>query len=209
MIEAGPPGREHVVAASPARTHRPVPGQGQARLLAQCLVPLPGANRPLGVRLFGQQHAVVGEGAARLSSRSWPGDIASPAGARRIGSRHRLPRPATPRYGAGRPTAGPRRRDRSSASALRAIDSAFDNARAAARGSRRGNSSSTRIPADPPTGADEDELAQAAGARPRPLADHAAVRGDAKPAEQGNLHRLTHWRVPRGSRDHSSIIPAG
>ena len=60
MLGAGHPGGQHRF--GPARPLGPVPGQGQPRLLAQRLQPLPRAQRPVGVRLVGEQLAVVGQG---------------------------------------------------------------------------------------------------------------------------------------------------
>ena len=52
VLGAGRPGGQHRF--GPACPFGPVPGQGQPRLLAQRLQPLPRAQRPVGVRLVGE-----------------------------------------------------------------------------------------------------------------------------------------------------------
>ncbi len=62
VVEAGDPGRRHVVRAGPSRAFRPVPRQGEPCLLPQGVQLISGPVRPVGVRLVGQQFVIRREG---------------------------------------------------------------------------------------------------------------------------------------------------
>ena len=141
-LEAGFPCGQHRLRPGIARSLRPVPGQGQPRLLAQGLQPFPRPQRPVGVRLVGEQFAASGEGGgepavalvARVHrQRGAERPLVLVASTSTSGETQIWLRSAASRAAAGWP---------SSASVPRAIDSALDTDRAAARGSRPGNSSS-------------------------------------------------------------------
>ena len=68
MVQAGEPGLRHVVGAGPARALRAVARKGEPCFLAQRVQPVPGAVRPVGVRLAREQLGVVRERGARASS---------------------------------------------------------------------------------------------------------------------------------------------
>ena len=214
MVQAGLPGRQHVVAAGPARAHRPVPGQGEADLLAQSREPLPGTFRPAGVGLVGQQFAVLGEGGGQPVVAVLAGRHRQPGakgcgqdlGVDLDGRRH----PDVPQV--GRQQRGGRLAEvgeRAAGHGQRLRQRPGGRARLEAREQLLAR----QVAADPPAWADEDELAQPPGARPRPRASDPAAGGDGELAEQPYLHglrlSLSCWRLLCGSRGHVSIIPAG
>ena len=193
MVQAGLPGRQHVVAAGPARSRRPVPGQAEARLLAQRREPVPGTDRPVGVGLVGQQFPVLRQRGGELVIPELAGRQREPGAERSradlgidddVGRCPDMPQVGRQQRGAVRAELG----ERAARHGQRLRQCAGGGARIQAREELLAR----EIPADPATGADQDELAQAAGARPRPRVDDAATRADAELAEQLDLDSLAH-----------------
>ena len=210
VLGAGRPGGELGFGPGVACPPGPVPGQGQPRLLAQRLQPLPRAQRPVGVRLVGEQLAVVGQGGREQV-------IAFLAGAfGQRGAQSLLVFGGVDLDGRVRPDVGQVGLEQGGR--VRAERREGRPGHRQRLGDRTGGRARVQIPeelladevpADPPARAHQDKLAEPPGARPRPRARGAAPGDDGERPEQpdpyGHIPIVAHC-VTRFSR---AAEPAG
>ena len=209
VLGAGRPGGELGFGPCVACPPGPVPGQGQPRLLAQRLQPLPRAQRPVGVRLVGEQLAVVGQGGreqvvALLARPHRQRGAQSLLVFGRVDLDGRV-RPDVGQVGLeqGRPRPA-ERRERRPGHRQRLGDRTGGRTRVQIREELLAD----EVPADPPAGAHQDKLAEPPGARPRPRARGAAPGDDGERPEQPDPYGHVPI-VPHLSRAFPAREPAG
>jgi hypothetical protein len=207
MVEAGKPGGRHVVGAGPARALRPVPGQGEPCFLAQLVEPVPGAVRPVGVRLAGEQLGVVREGGGK-------GVVPRLAGRQRESAVQR----GCPVIGVNRdtgcqPEVGEVGAEQGGARLAELRE------RGAGHGQRLGQRAGGRarlqpreqllagqVTAHPVARADQEQRAKPPGTRARPRSGRPLTRRDGELAEQPDPDRLPGRCVLCDSCGHAFII---